>query len=273
MHRRCVLLVSVLPILAQASAINTGQIGLNPNASGGLGPVSQNQNNAGPITMNASTTGGDNSTGTASLFVDYGVIKMSGDSEGTLVDVVRGIFRDDVTITAPGIPTGTLGSLQFSVSLNGSLAAPAGGGASSWQIQATIGGTFQISTSATQFNPDSGLGYVGPPFGVFTGTVNFQFGSAAQLDVELTGAAQTQFDFSGPGSASFDLAHSLYWDGISNVTANSAPVNNFIVTSTSGTNYAQSFVPAVPEPTTLLLTAGALAVLASGRLRGGRRRR
>jgi hypothetical protein len=53
-------------------------------------------------------------------------------------------------------------------------------------------------------------------------------------------------------SASYDLAHSLYWVGINGVTINGQPVTDFSLSSDSGTNWAQSFVP-VPEPPTIAL--------------------
>ena len=104
-------------------------------------------------------------------------------------------------------------------------------------------------------------GYTGDPFGIYTATVNFQFGFAAPLDVELESSAQAPCqDNLNPGSASFDLAHSLYWGGISNVTVGGQAVNGFSVSSASGTNNANSLAP-VPEPRSAALLAFGLAGL------------
>jgi len=55
--------------------------------------------------------------------------------------------------------------------------------------------------------------------------------------------------------ASFLGLTGAYWAGISSIEVNDMLDFNradFIVTSASGTNYIQSFVPSIPEPSTLL---------------------
>jgi len=41
-----------------------------------------------------------------------------------------------------------------------------------------------------------------------------------------------------------DLANSIYWGGITSVTANGQPDTSFILTSDSGTDWSHSFIPA-----------------------------
>lgn len=254
---------------AQASTVNTGQVGINPNFSGGTGPFSQNVNNQGPVDIKNPqlVTGGFGSSGNAATFVDYGVIKLSGDSAGSLNAVARGIIRDDLTFSAPGFATGTQAAVTFSLIVNGTLSVgPLGLSTASWGLQADLGGGFfDINKSASLLGAGPFLpnhGYVGDPFGTYSATVTLQLGFVAPLDIELTASAQTGFDFVGSSPSSFDLAHSLYWGGIGAVTINGVAVNDFAVTSGSGTAYSTSLAPApVPLPPALLLFAPALALL------------
>jgi hypothetical protein len=67
-----------------------------------------------------------------------------------------------------------------------------------------------------------------------------------------------------------DFSHTLYWGGITSVSANGATISAFDLTSASGTDWRQSFVPAtdaVPEPGTLVLAGGGLIGLVVRRRR------
>ena len=236
----------------QASTLNTGQAGINPNFSGGTGPFSQDINNQGPINIKNPqlVTGGFGSSGNAATFVDYGVIKLSGDSAGSLNAVARGIIRDNLTFSAPGFATGTLADVTFSLLVNGTLSVGAlGGSTASGGLEADRGGGFfDINKNASLFGGGAFLpkhGYVGDPFGTYSATVALQLGFVAPLDIELTASAQTGFDFVGSSPSSFDLAHSLYWGGIGAVTINGVAVNDFAMTSGSGTAYGTSLAPAL----------------------------
>jgi len=179
------------PLLAIAAPDpNSAALGITPTTSGGTGPFSQFLTQPGAISISGSATGGDAAglpvSGSGSSFVDYGVIKLQGSSTTSLDTVARGIFRDNIIITAPGIPNGTPGTLTYAVS--------------------------------------------------------------------LTGSAQARLDFSFlSGTASFDLAHSLYWAGLSDVRDNTGKlVAVYAISSDSGVDWTQSLVP-VPEPSSLLL--------------------
>jgi len=247
----------VLPVViagqgaaAQASTLNTAQLFVSPNFSGGSGPYQGLDNENGVASLSGSATGGFDSSGAGTSLVNWGVIKLSGDAAGSLNTIAGGIFRDELTITAPGVATGTLGSLTFSLIVDGNLDVGAvGSSAAGWQLQADLGGgAFDINAGGRQYAPGLGGAYVGTPLGSFSATVNFQFGFAAPLDVELTASAQAAYD-SRPGmpTASFDLAHSLYWGGIGNISINVTAVAGAVVSSASGTDYIGSFAP-VPEP-------------------------
>jgi hypothetical protein len=265
----CFCLLFVLPFAAHTATIQ-GQLDVDPNFTGGTGESDQIINAAGSLTGEA--TGGFASSGAGFLMVNYGVIKMSGDAFGSLNTLARGIFADTIVITAPGIATGTFGTLDYSLSIAGSIEGIVGASGASWYLQSVFnGGAAAITATATDYSPElSAQSYVGDPFGVYSATVSFQYGVPTPIELELQGTAGASYETeTDPGAAQFDLAHSLYWGGLTDLTAAGVPVDVFTVTSDSGTNYADSFVPsAAPEPATARLFAGALLIgfgLARGR--------
>ena len=93
-----------------------------------------------------------------------------------------------------------------------------------------------------------------------TFAVPFTFGIASELRVQLSTitTARTRF---GADSIS-DLGHTLEWGGIVSVKDNSNNlVNNYTLTSGSGTNYIQP----IPEPGAWALTAGGLLMFLGDR--------
>jgi hypothetical protein len=259
-NKACFCLLFVLPFAAHTATI-VGQLDVDPNFTGGTGDSDQIINAAGSLTGEA--TGGFASSGAGYLMVNYGVIKMSGDAFGSLVTEARGIFEDTITITAPGIATGTFGTLDYSLSIAGSIEGIAGSSGATWYLQSGFnGGAAAITATASDYSPElSSEAYQGDPFGVYSATVSFQYGVPAPIEVELQGSAGAYYSETDAGAAQFDLSHSLYWGGLTNLTAGGVPVGAFTVTSASGTNYANSFVPtAAPEPGTAGLFAGALLV-------------
>ena len=265
-----------LPTAAGAALpVNTLQVFVSPSASGGTGPYEKTIVQSGTLDDSGSATGGFSSSGSATAHVEWGVIKLSGESAGTLNASARGIFRDDLVFTAPGIATGTFGMLTYAVKVDGNLLADSLNlQSSSWRLQADLGGgAFDINRSAQLFNGNLTFGapeYRGDAFGTYSAAVSFQFGIAAPLDVELFGLAQSAYNISGssPGHASFDLGHSLYWGGISNVSVGGQPISNYSIASASGTDYSRSFAPSpVPEPGSAALLSWGLAWLVRQRLR------
>jgi hypothetical protein len=261
------LLLGTLAAASQASTLNTAQIGVTPSFTPGSGPYEDVQNNNGPVSVGGSATGGFNSTGSGSTYVDWGVIKLSGDAVGSMTTVTRGIFRDDLMFTAPGVAAGTFGTLTFWLAVNGTLQAnDVGTPQASWGLQADLGGGyFDINRSGSLHGSGPYVytpGYVGDPFGLYSATVTFQFGFNTPLDVELTGSAQAAYSFDdGLPTASFDLAHSLYWGGITDININGTPVGGVVIASASGTDYSVSLAP-VPEPGAAVLLLAGLPLIA-----------
>ena len=86
------------------------------------------------------------------------------------------------------------------------------------------------------------------------------------FEVNTSVGSYVPFNAAGTGSFDFDAGHSGYWAGIVSASADGETVTDYDLTSRSGTDYSQSFVPAneVPEPGTvpaLLLGLGILGML------------
>ena len=259
------LLFTLGTCVAHASVVNTAQVFVSPNFSGGNGPFDQTTNNAGAVDIVSPTvTGPSGSVGHGAAFVDYGVIKMSGDSAGSLNSSGRAIIRDELTFFSPTLATGTLVHVTYQVAVDGTLSVgPLGNSNVRWTLQTDMGGgAFDMQKGGELFGDSPSLarhGYFGDAFGTFSATATVQLGFVQQLTIELFGVAQTGFDGVGSSPSAFDLGHSLYWAGIEALTFNGQTVSDFGVTSGSGTAYGQSLAP-VPLPGSLLMLAPALAL-------------
>lgn len=253
---------------AQATTLNTAQLSVRPSFFGGTGPYSGLANQNGPASLAGSATGGADSSGAGTAYVNWGVVKMTGEAAGSLDTVARGIFRDELVFTAPNVPNGTLVTIGYSLVVEGLLfTGDPGVARASWSLRADMdgfrGGVWDdISGSGRQDSPANGGQYTGTPFGTLIGIANVRTGVASQLFVQLEAAAQAAYTGQRPGraSASFDLGHSLYWGGINSVTINGVPVPDFSVSSASGTDYRNSLAP-IPEPGALAMMLAGLGVL------------
>lgn len=241
-----------------APVLNTATETVSPFLSNGTPGTFSNmsQSKTGFVGVGGSGDDGQGDSGSALAEADYGSIKISGQFQGHGFAVANATFADNVTFTAPGVALGTFGTFNCKISVGGTLSAtpstPAVFDDAAWTLSAKIneqnGNPLNNSTltAGATLGPN---GLTGNPFGVFTDSVTFEFGVPFLLLVSLDGGAEGSM---GGQSASADLSHSLYWAGISGVTINGQPVTNFSVSSDSGTNWAQSFVP-VPEPSSVAL--------------------
>jgi hypothetical protein len=247
MTRTALVLTAATFILAsRASALvdNFCRVTISPNFSGGGGPYDHFVTQPGTINLQGSSTGGAGSSGSATSHVEYGsvvvnaVFDISGNAAGT------GYIRDVLTVTAPGVPAGTPGTLHYTIRVGGGLAAPSGFSASTWGFQSALGGAAFDMTHSGRFNsPDLvPSGYQGEPEGDFTATINFTFGSPMQLAIQCSANAGASNSFTSMGHASV-TDFRFDWRGISNVTANGSPVTNFHVSSQTGTDYGGSLPP------------------------------
>ena len=183
-------------------------------------------------------------------------------------------FGDAVTIDAPGL-TGQAGTvsmlLQFDFS--GHVTAPDGSGSGQVRLHLDVDSGLHIDRyqRAVLFNPDGQVttqainpGNVAVPFSPqILAQVDFVFGQSFSFTATLIA--------SGVGSlqqrVEVDASHSAYWGGFQSVLDAGGNAVNYSVTSSSQTDWSQSFVPAtVPEPGTwALLLAGIGAVSARAR--------
>jgi hypothetical protein len=225
------------------------------------------QASSGPVHADGFAIGGFGGMGSATADVDFGAMHLYGHfvNQGNASGL--GQITDLLTFSAPGVATGTLIQVTFGMLVEGGIDG-VGGSEGRWQLQSDLGGGFY---DINAFARNSGLGgYQGSPFGLYSATVTLQAGFAAPLDIEL-GASGVSI--SG-GEAVGDLTDSLYWTGISSFKVGGVEHDDFTVTSASGTNWANSFVPVasggVPEPATwamMLLGFGGLGAAMRARRR------
>jgi hypothetical protein len=227
-----------------ADVNNTARAIINPNFTPSSPPADNIVTHPGHCTSNASGFGGFNSTGESDAEVDYGYAVLRGQAHGSLNAGAYGTFQDSITITAPGIPTGTPGTIVFAVSITVTLTATTGSSAAEWDLAGDIGGGFtDMSHTGTMYSPSlHNPQYVGDGVGTYTAVGSFQYGMPAPLGVILHGGASASYDFDGPGNCSFTRIVAS-WDGMTDATANGSPVTGWTVSSQSGTNWAGAINP------------------------------
>ena len=106
-----------------ALPVNILNLGVSLNFSGGTGPFQWVMTLAGALDGGGSAIVSANSAGSVSAHVDGGVIKEAGTASGSLTTVALAIFRDALTITAPGVAAGTPSSLPSAIEVRGLLSA------------------------------------------------------------------------------------------------------------------------------------------------------
>ncbi|MFT3683522.1 MAG: GC-type dockerin domain-anchored protein [Phycisphaerales bacterium] len=191
--------------------------------------------------------GGFDSTGEAWAQADYGYAVLQGQAHGSLNAGAYGIFRDSITITAPGIPTGTPGTITFAVNVTVTLTATTGSSGATWNLSADIGGGItDMSRSGTMYAPSlHNPQYVGDAVGTYTAVGSFQYGMPSQLIVTLQGGADAAYGGDGAGNCSFTRIVAS-WAGLTDAKANGVPVSGWTVTSQSGTNWGGAINPPSP---------------------------
>lgn len=233
------------------------------------------------------TTSCTQGSAVATATAGYGVLKAAASgaapSSGGASAQANAKFDDDVTINAAGLK-GTIGTATTTLSYHYDLTAVRSGPESSAEARALL----QFATSTIGLAKTDIIQVGEDAFGAYTHelhalninnqqvsidapltlTWNFVFGTPFKiqgtLDVGGGGAN------SGAGRA--DAAHSAYWGGLTIIAPG---LTEYVVTSASGTDWNQSFAPAVisiPEPSTILLMLLGLSFISyASSVRRGRR--
>jgi hypothetical protein len=222
----------------------------------------------------APIAGGGTFDGSANSHADYGLLGadatglFTGTLSGTVLDDSMGasFFTDTLTFTSPNVVNGGSGFVRYLFTVHGTLTTGSGpneeesvlslaynGGAGE---QLFRGLSFSNGGAATSTINNDGTP---PPGFVFTstglsGSAAFEsgfypliFGAPASLEVGLLA------EVLGTGDAAFSSTARL--TGILVFDSNGNPIDNFAISSESGTIYGAGGVnSAVPEPNSLALT-------------------
>ncbi|MCP5516453.1 MAG: hypothetical protein H7A45_04245 [Verrucomicrobiales bacterium] len=180
-------------------------------------------------------------------------------------------YQDWVTISAPGVAPGTFGTAVVSLWMPGSV----GGG--TYHLQGYSRNAFangQVSFQGSVGNDAFGFvegfrqyeGYgsiptdAQIPFGFYFDTpFSLSFSLIADAAASASNYREYWSDLPLNSTATVwvDFGNSIYWDGLSDLTAGGNPLaaGGFSVSSTSGTDYSRSYVP-TPEPQTWAVVSG-----------------
>jgi len=229
----------------------------------------------------SAASGGAGGTGDASAAA--GVIKVFASMTSPAGAVLgsgsaKGRYSEDITISSAGF-NGLKARILTSVSLQGKIDPQGSGGgqvifgfglgtpstvfSGSWTGTAdpsiTTGGFPSEFVSATLGGP---LFFSGIHEQLFEITIGASFRIAESLDLSTFKVGCQSAGFNGgcaesaQGSVDVDFGHSSYWNGISAISLqdpntgafNPADLNLFSLSSTSGANWFESFVPQAPVP-------------------------
>jgi hypothetical protein len=230
---------------------------------------------------------------------NYGILKaltsanFNGGSSATANVGVQ--FVDEFTINAPGM-TGKTGHTDASFVFNWALEAQGTGRFTAYTfatLQIFFGNSFVeefgefVAESQQNINDPGSLSTYGRntvggekvPFSFNLGMgTDFVFGQPIYVKAELVVNSSVgsgnpfAIDILSSGKSTGDVFHSVYWNGISSVNSEGSPVENFTLTSASGTDYSRSFLPSaanpgadIPEPVSIALLGIGLLALAGSR--------
>ncbi len=247
--------------------------------SGPAGPISGAESGSGnsfdynPLQFGALVS----ASASASVQVNYGVIKVAASSSGSAGGNASGSFDDTIHLSSSQLGAGVDGFLTYQILLNGSMSATAPGGFASWSLDTSIGQggltdgdgvAVFLDKCGNYFGNGSAVCGSGPadPLKAYSVTVPIDNDGAPltfALHVFLAVSASSNYDqlSLATGSAVADLSHSMYWGGITLTAADGTPITDFTAIGDSGTDWSKSFAPgsttssAVPEPGTVLLVA------------------
>jgi hypothetical protein len=248
--------------MSSSSGPNTGSDGVNSYTSSGSAVVNINGS------LGASST-----------------LSVSGPEDpnpGFTLVGSEALLTDELTVTAPGIPTGTLGTFDPTVTIMGSATSPASANFSYVIVNAGYGvaetsSVAQMSAANYAYNvigPTSNCSPVSPDLGTLTCTLSFPESSWLPITWGVPFELATDLDayvFATPGSGGIAEGGTANFYDTAQITsialdANGNPVTDFSITSASGLDYTANGI--TPEPSSLSLFGLGILFLAFVAKRG-----
>jgi hypothetical protein len=192
---------------------------------------------------------------------------------GTAESVGYGIASDTMSFN-PGAGAGTTGYAVLQYSISGSLTmnSPTSGDAAA-EVAVQVGTYGPQDIFYSVYNSGLGLaveGYGGSTVsGCIAGTSSFTcingVIATSMMPVTFNTPTDVTFGFYAGVDGGGVIDPDISLTGITLYTAGQQEISNFTITSDSGTQYGADGVESSPEPTTLLLAAGALSAFAWAR--------
>jgi len=230
----------------------------NSDLEGNLLPRLEQRSATGPLEDSVSIAWNASDGLLARFEVEYGRIRLLAENDFPEVGDDASYnnagpsagWTDVLTITAPGVPNGTGGTIVLRVRIDGSVASSGSG-----ESCALVNFAGAQVSNCSFFDRDP----QGDGFGPFdSAPISFAFGSP--FEVFFDAAADAGGFARSVGSARTDLSNTVTYGGVGQVLdAGEQPVANYSIASASGFDYT-----AVPEPGaawTGFVTAVALAAL------------
>lgn len=174
---------------------------------------------------------------------------------------------DTITISAAGL-NGQAGKVKWSLYFPSQLAALPDPSSTSGTVHTSAMVYYQFGSQKSLFGEMFDVGPESPldgPVSTFNKPTtldefDFIFGQSIDLQIDLITKALAS------RGVDARVDNSVYWGGISVVTANGQQVGDFSVTSLSGMDWQKSYIPpvlpSVPEPSGMLLVLAGVGVLA-----------
>lgn len=226
----------------------------NSDPAGVLLPRDEMTSATGPLSDSKQPTWSTGGGATASYDVDYGLVRVFAENVWFVTEPAgftnagpTAGWRDRLTVTAPGVPAGTSGTIELAIRVTGTVTTGPIGAACA---------LVNIGLFAQVNNCNFSGTVTGDGFGSFTSNpISFLFGNPFDFFVEVF--ADASGGGGADGSAEVDLSHTVAYDGVIEVrnVVQQTTVGTYTITSASGFNYA------LPEPSAALLDLAALAAI------------